>query len=108
MSMRVLSDPWSYLGQLQDHTLFQAQNARGPTHDGHYWNLFTFEHRLLQQPFFSAHRLVTQEAYATRHRGTERFPAALDLPPAIDPGPGARLGRPRRGSGGVKRTQAAW
>jgi hypothetical protein len=83
MSTRVLSDPWSYLGQLQDHSLLTAQNTRGPTQDGHYWNLFTFEHRLLQQPFFSAHRLVTQEAYATRHRGTDRFrPRSSSLRPS--------------------------
>ncbi|MEM9188886.1 MAG: c-type cytochrome [Myxococcota bacterium] len=73
-----LSDSWSYLGQLLDQSLLTAENSRGATHDGHYWNLFTFEHRLVQQPFFSAHRVVTQEAYATTYRGTEFYPQALE------------------------------
>jgi mono/diheme cytochrome c family protein len=78
MQLDTLSDPWSYLGQLQDQSLLTAENFRGPTQDGHYWNLFTFEHRDLQQPFFSAHRLLTQQAYATQYRGTEKYPPALD------------------------------
>lgn len=78
MQQRVLSDAWSYLGQLEDASLLTAENFRGPTQDGHYWNLFTFEHVMLQQPFFSAHRLITQQAYATKYRGTDKYPAALD------------------------------
>jgi hypothetical protein len=86
LSMDVLSDPWSYLGQLMDHSLLTAENFRGPTMDGHYWNLFTFEHRLIQQPFFSIHRLLTQETFFTSHRGTDKLGATnRGLPKTVHP-----------------------
>ncbi|MDX2019420.1 MAG: cytochrome c [Deltaproteobacteria bacterium] len=85
LQTEVLSDPWAYLGQLMDHTLLTAENFRGPTIDGHYWNLFTFEHRYIQQPFFSAHRLINQEAYFAKYKGTPKLPTGRGLPKTVHP-----------------------
>jgi mono/diheme cytochrome c family protein len=82
-----MSDGWSTLGQLLDQGLLASENTRGQTFNAFYWNLFTFEHDKIHQPFFTAHRLLTQDHYLANLRGTAQYPRShvdlADVKPAL-------------------------